>query len=173
MGLDRTIRFPSAETPSWEAIRTHLARVGESAPLRMIDGLPAFPDETPEPTWKELRVGTAGGMVTVRRGPGVLTCVVWGNADAALDAAWAKVVWACAAAGGARTETPAGPARPAAVAPAPGTTPPYPLRPPPPPHPAPLPPPPPAPVAPIPCRGAHRLTWPRAPPVRYLPHDPG
>ena len=123
MGLDRTIRFPSAETPSWEAIRTHLARVGESAPLRMIDGLPAFPDETPEPTWKELRVGTAGGMVTVRRGPGVLTCVVWGNADAALDSAWAKVVWACAAAGGGRIETPAGPAGPDEFARSAGITP--------------------------------------------------
>jgi hypothetical protein len=112
MGLDCTIRFPAAETPSWDAIRTHLARVGDPALLRMIDGMPAFPDETPEPTWKELRVGTAAGMVTLRRGAGVLTCVVWGNADAGLHTALAKVVWACAAAGGGRVETPAGPLPP-------------------------------------------------------------
>ena len=28
----------------------------------MIDGLPAFPDEVPEPGWKELRIGFASGM---------------------------------------------------------------------------------------------------------------
>jgi hypothetical protein len=65
----------------------------------MIDGSPAFPDETPPADWKELRIGTAAGMVTVRRGDGVLNCVVWGNADSVLNLAWAKVIWACAAAG--------------------------------------------------------------------------
>jgi len=109
MGLDRTVRFASGETPSWEAIRTQLARIGEVAALRMIDGMPAFPDETPEPAWKELRIGTAAGMVTIRRGSDALTCVVWGNADAALHAAWAKVIWACAAAGTGMIDTPAGP----------------------------------------------------------------
>ena len=108
MGLDRTIRFPNSETPSWEAIRAQLVRVGEAASLRMIDGMPAFPDENPEASWKELRVGTTAGMVTIRRGPGVLTCVVWGNADAALNGAWAKVIWACAQAGGGQIEMPSG-----------------------------------------------------------------
>jgi hypothetical protein len=109
MGLDRAVRFPTLETPSWEAIRAQLVRVGEAVPLRMIDGQPAFPDETPDADWKELRVGTAAGMVTIRRGPGVLTCVVWGNADAALSDAWEKVIWACAAAGGGRVDSPSGP----------------------------------------------------------------
>jgi len=70
--------------------------------------LPAFPDEEPSAEWRELRVGTGAGMVTVRRAPGVLTCVVWGNADPALNAAFAKVIWACAAAGGGTIDTPAG-----------------------------------------------------------------
>jgi hypothetical protein len=109
MGLDRTIRFPAAETPTWAAVKAQLARVGESAPLRMIDGMPAFPDEDPPADWKELRVGTAAGMVSIRRTPGTLTCVVWGNADPALSAAWAKVIWACAEAGGGAVETPEGP----------------------------------------------------------------
>jgi hypothetical protein len=99
MGLDRTIRFPNGQAPAWAAIREQLARVGESGVLRMIDGLPAFPDEEPPPEWHELRVGTATGMVTIRRTAGVITCVVWGNADAALSASWAKILWACAAAG--------------------------------------------------------------------------
>lgn len=109
MGLDRTIRFPSPTTPSWGAVCEQLARVGESAPLRMIDNLPAFPDETPPDDWKELRVGTVAGMVTVRRAAGAIVCVIWGNADPSLNAAWEKVVWACAAAGGGLIETPAGP----------------------------------------------------------------
>jgi hypothetical protein len=108
MGLERTIRFPGDETPPWSAIRTHLARVGEDGQLRMIDGLPAFPDETPPEDWNELRVGTPAGMVTVRRGSGVLSCVVWGNADPVLNLAWSKVIWACAAAGGGIVQDPSG-----------------------------------------------------------------
>lgn len=99
MGQERTIQFP-AGVPGWDAIRGQLARVGEPAPLRMIDGLPAFPDESPADGWKELRVAVGGGMVTLRRAAGSITCVVWGNADAALLAGFVKVVWACAAAGG-------------------------------------------------------------------------
>jgi hypothetical protein len=109
MGLDRTIRYPTPETPSWEAVRVQLARVGEPAPLRMIDGMPAFPDEDPPADWKELRVGTTAGMVSIRRTPGALTCVVWGNADAGLSAGWSKVIWACAEAGGGTIVTPEGP----------------------------------------------------------------
>ena len=110
MGLDRTVRFPTSGTPSWAAIRAQLARVGESGQLRMIDDLPAFPDEEPAPDWREIRVGTVAGMVTVRRAAGVLACVIWGNADPALNAAWSKVTWACAAAGGGMIDAPAGPA---------------------------------------------------------------
>ena len=78
----------------------------------MIDGLPAFPNEIPDPCWKELRVATAAGMVTIRREPGTLACVVWGNADPALTAAWRRVVWACAAAGEGTIETAEGPLSP-------------------------------------------------------------
>jgi hypothetical protein len=108
MGLERNVRFPGDSTPTWEAIQSALSRVGESVALRMIDGLPAFPDETPDSGWKELRVATSAGMVTIRRRPGILSCVVWGNADPALDVAWTKVVWACAAAGNGEVDTPAG-----------------------------------------------------------------
>lgn len=108
MGLDRTIRFSSGEPPGWDAIREQLRRVGEDGTIRMIDGMPAFPDEAPEPGWRELRVGTPAGMVTIRRRPDSLTCVVWGNADSALTAAWHKFIWACAAAGGGTVETPSG-----------------------------------------------------------------
>ena len=109
MGLDRTIRFPAGDPPAWEAVRGQLARLGEAAPLRMIDGLPAFPDEEPEAGWNELRVGFPAGMVTLRRVPAGLSCVVWGNADDALRAGWDRLCWAAAAAGGGWIETPSGP----------------------------------------------------------------
>lgn len=108
MGLDRTIHFSGSTTPEWAAIRSQLERVRENAAIRIIDGLPAFPDEVPEPTWKELRLGLAAGMVTIRCSPGRMTCVIWGNADAALIAAWSRVIWACAAAGEGVIETPQG-----------------------------------------------------------------
>lgn len=99
MGLDRTVRFPAGAVPAWDAVKQQLARVGEAAPLRMIDGLPAFPDESPADDWRELRLGCAAGMVTLRRETDALTCVVWSNADAVLLASRDRVAWACAAAG--------------------------------------------------------------------------
>jgi hypothetical protein len=108
MGLERTIRFSSGELPTWDEIRAQLLRVGVDGTIRLIDGMPAFPDEAPEPGWRELRVGTAAGMVTIRRRPDSLTCVVWGNADSALTAAWHKFIWACAAVGAGTVETPTG-----------------------------------------------------------------
>jgi hypothetical protein len=109
MGPDCTVRFPAGSVPGWNAIRGQLARLGEPAPLRMIDGMPAFPDESPEAGWKELRLGFAPGMVTIRRSAGdEVQCIVWGNADAGLLAARDRVAWACAAAGGGTVGTPSG-----------------------------------------------------------------
>jgi hypothetical protein len=108
MGLDCTIRFPAGALPAWDAIKNQLARVGEPAPLRMIDTQPAFPDESPEDNWRELRVGVAAGMVTLRREPNSLTCVIWGNADPALLASRDRIAWACAAAGQGSVVTPSG-----------------------------------------------------------------
>lgn len=106
MGLECTIRVSSP--PGWGAIRDRLTRIGEPAQLRMIDGMPAFPDETPADDWKELRLGFPAGMVTIRRGSGTLSCAIWGNADANLELAWRKVIWACAAASGGEVVTPVG-----------------------------------------------------------------
>jgi hypothetical protein len=108
MGLDLTVRFPAGPVPAWDVIRVQLARVGESAALRLIDNLPAFPDEVPEAGWAELRIGTRAGMVALRRSGDALSCVVWSNADAALLSARDRVAWACAAAGSGTVEVPGG-----------------------------------------------------------------
>ena len=108
MGLDCTVRCPAGSVPAWDAIRGQLARLGEPAPLRMIDGLPAFPDESPEDGWRELRLGFPAGMVTLRSAADTLTCIIWSNADPALMGARDCVAWACAAAGQGLVATPAG-----------------------------------------------------------------
>jgi hypothetical protein len=109
MGMQRTVRFDPGLVPAWDAVRGQLARLGVSAAVKMIDNLPAFPDESPDPGWQELRVGTPNGMVTLRAAPGALTSVVWGNAGDALRSDWDALCWACAAAGAGRVETADGP----------------------------------------------------------------
>jgi hypothetical protein len=104
MGMEKTVR-PVGAALTWEALRDFLGQRGYPLTLRMIDGELAFPDEVPPATWRELRVGTPQGMVTLRRAGDAVTLVTWGNADAALRQAWNALVWACAAVGGGQIET--------------------------------------------------------------------
>lgn len=114
MGMDQTVTFAGKSPPSWPAVRDLLAARGFPAQTRMIDGELAFPDEEPPESWRELRVGTPQGMVTLRRGPDHVVFVTWGNADDALRQAWNALAWAYAEAGGGRVQTPQGPADAAA-----------------------------------------------------------
>ena len=90
MGLSRSIQLPSGE-PTWEAVAKRLVSMGETPLLRMIDGQPAFPDETPPDDWRELRVTLSGGMITLKRTHQAWTLVTWGTADEALTAAEAHL----------------------------------------------------------------------------------
>src|SRR4051794_39109172 len=98
MGMEQTVAFPTAPPP-WTAVAELLAGRGYAVQMRMIDGELSFPDEQPPEPWRELRVGTPQGMVTVRRAADRVVCVTWGNADAALRQAWNALAWAFAAAG--------------------------------------------------------------------------
>src|SRR5262249_59502019 len=100
MGMDQTVSFAGKATPTWAAVSDLLARRGFPVQTRMIDGQLAFPDETPPDEWKELRLGTPQGMVTLRRAADAVVFVTWGNADAALRQAWNALTWAFAEAGG-------------------------------------------------------------------------
>jgi hypothetical protein len=97
MGQQIDIRV--TREPEWAKVAAYLETQQEKAIVRMIDGLPAFPDEIPEPGWKELRISLSGGMVTLRRETDSVACVVWGNADAALLRSWRVCAWAVAKAG--------------------------------------------------------------------------
>ena len=99
MGLNRLIEFPTDSRPTWESVRIAFQSVSENPVVRMIDNLPAFPDEIPEPGWRELRLALSGGMVTLRAAPNAWECIVWGNADAALLRSRDVACWAIASAG--------------------------------------------------------------------------
>ena len=86
--MGQQIAVKIVREPEWIAIRDSLASVGEQAIVRMIDGLPAFPDEIPEASWQELRLTMNGGMVSLKRTGDEILCVVWGNADEALLRSW-------------------------------------------------------------------------------------
>jgi hypothetical protein len=55
-----------------------------------------------------LRIGTAQGMVTVRRNGQRLVFVTWDNADAEMRQAWNALTWAFAEAGEGQIQTAAG-----------------------------------------------------------------
>lgn len=103
MGIERRVEFAAAPTLDWPRLVADLAARGLSPTLRMIDDLPAFPDEVPPAEWRELRLGFAAGMVTVRRAGTDLLCVVWGTADAGLTAAQEAAADALAGQGAGRT----------------------------------------------------------------------
>ncbi len=107
MGMEQTVSF-AGPVPAWPAVARLLAERGLPAQMRMIDGELAFPDEPPPEAWRELRVGTSLGMVTVRRAPGGLALVTWGNADEGMRQAWNALTWAFAEAGGGKVRSPAG-----------------------------------------------------------------
>jgi hypothetical protein len=96
MGMDQRVVFAADRLPAWSSLAEFLAARGYPVQLRMIDGALAFPDEQPPENWRELRVGTAQGMVTLRREPDGVTLVTWGNADANLRQAWHALTWAVA-----------------------------------------------------------------------------
>jgi hypothetical protein len=108
MGMEQTVIFPGKPLPPWTAARDLLTERGYPLQMRMIDGQLAFPEEEPPQTWRELRFGTPGGMVTVRREADRLVFVTWGNADAPLLQAWNVLTWAFAAAGHGEVQTESG-----------------------------------------------------------------
>ena len=104
MGMEQAVRFRTSP-PAWTTVRDLLAARGYAWQVRMIDGQLAFPDEQPPETWRELRLGTPQGMVTVRREANRLVFVTWGNADAGMLEQWNALASAFAEAGGGAVET--------------------------------------------------------------------
>jgi hypothetical protein len=93
MGLETFV--PVAE-PSLPDALARLADAGVTAMLVMIDGALVAPGAAPPAAWREARLRTPAGTVTVARRPGGVAVVVFGNADEGLRQAQAKVAAALA-----------------------------------------------------------------------------
>ena len=97
MGIERIVETTRAI--AWDDLRDRLTADGFDPVLRMIDGLPAFPDESPDPAWQELRLGFPAGMITLRRDGTRIRCITWGTDDATLATACDACVIALQACG--------------------------------------------------------------------------
>jgi hypothetical protein len=96
VGMEQRVQFGTAGCPAWASVAELLGRFNFPVQMRMIDGELALPDEVPPADWKELRVGTPGGMITVRRSGDSVELVTWGNADSPMRLAWNALTWALA-----------------------------------------------------------------------------
>jgi hypothetical protein len=106
--MEQQVEFGTAGCPAWASVATLLAKSNYPVQIRMIDGELAFPDEAPPDAWRELRLGTPAGMITVRRSAGGAQLVTWGNADAAMRQAWNALTWAFAQCSEGQVVTPDG-----------------------------------------------------------------
>lgn len=82
MGMTSSVTF-AGNPPEWSSVRGRLVSLGHVPQMRMIDGMPAFPDEEPPEGWREIRVSFGAGMVTIRAEGTTWSFIVWGNADEA------------------------------------------------------------------------------------------
>lgn len=84
MGMQVTI--PGCEPGNVRVVAKDLGMA-----LRLVENMPAFPDEEIPEEFSEIRLGSEGGMISVRSQPGALVLVVWGNADDPLCQALVKL----------------------------------------------------------------------------------
>jgi hypothetical protein len=103
--MDHTVALGGKPIPAWPQLHGFLQQRGLALQMRMIDGQLAFPDQEPPDGWRELRVGSAPGMVTLRRTGDDVVCTIWGNADLLLRQLWNALAWALAELGGGQVVT--------------------------------------------------------------------
>ncbi len=96
MGMEYKVAVSRNAAIVWSELTAYCSALAFPLQLRMIDGELAFPDETPPHDWRELRVGTPGGMVTLKREADGVNVIVWGNADDAMRQAWNALTLALA-----------------------------------------------------------------------------
>jgi hypothetical protein len=108
MGLEQSITFSQGVVPRWAEVNELLDRREFRVQVRMIDGELALPDEAVPDHWRELRVSTPSGMVTLKRQGDRVVCTAWSNADDKLKQAWNALAWSFAQVGDGRVMSPAG-----------------------------------------------------------------
>jgi hypothetical protein len=82
VGLEVVV--PRITTVDMPALLHRLADAGLPSTLAMVDNVLQGPGATPPPSWRDVRLRTPAGMVTLRRVPSGVAIVVFGNADGPL-----------------------------------------------------------------------------------------
>src|SRR5690242_7990675 len=90
MGLEEAVAKSPAEV-SLRSLLERLASGGLPTTIIMVDGALVPPSAPPPSTWREVRLRTPAGMVTLASRGGAIAVTVFGNADAALRDAQRKV----------------------------------------------------------------------------------
>ncbi|HSC70418.1 MAG TPA: hypothetical protein VLH58_03645 [Candidatus Methylomirabilis sp.] len=108
MGMEHVVHFLNEGAPDLRRVMELLAEHGFPVQMRMADGELTMPNEVPPEGWKDVRLGTPSGMVTLARRDRELLVVTWGNADDPMQRAWNAVAWAVAKGGSGQILRPGG-----------------------------------------------------------------
>jgi hypothetical protein len=85
VGLEVVV--PRVAAVNIPALLDRLTEQGLPSTLAMVDNVLQGPGATPPAAWRDVRLRTPAGMVTLRRIPNGVAVVVFGNADGPLRAA--------------------------------------------------------------------------------------
>jgi hypothetical protein len=85
MGLE--VIVPRVSSAELAKLLDRLAAAGLPSALAMVDNVLQGPGAAPPAAWREARLRTPAGVVTLRRVPNGVAVVVFGNADEPLRAA--------------------------------------------------------------------------------------
>jgi hypothetical protein len=85
MGLEVVV--PRVSSVGLATVLDALAAAGLPSALAMVDNVLQGPGAAPPAAWRDARLRTPAGVVTLRRVPSGVAVVVFGNADDALRAA--------------------------------------------------------------------------------------
>ena len=85
MGLEVVV--PRVSTVALATLLDRLAAAGLPSALAMVDNVLQGPGATPPASWRDARLRTPAGVVTLRRVPSGIAIVVFGNADEPLRSA--------------------------------------------------------------------------------------
>jgi hypothetical protein len=85
MGLEVVV--PRVAAVSLGPLLHRLAAAGLPSALAMVDNVLQGPGALPPAVWRDARLRTPAGMITLRRVPSGVAVVVFGNADEPLRAA--------------------------------------------------------------------------------------
>jgi hypothetical protein len=85
MGMERIVE--RGDAPALAAVIERLAAAGIMGMVAMVDGQLQDPSRPIPPEWSDARIRTPAGTVSLKRRPGGIAVVIFGNADPALVAA--------------------------------------------------------------------------------------